>query len=81
MGAIKRHVNNKPVRAYAQIDDLISTAMNQNFVPVIDDRDCFVGIVTRKRILDYCLMEMEKLEKEARSQKHPLFGPLCLAEI
>lgn len=66
MDAVKRHVKNKPVRADAQITDLLDTAMNQNFVPVIDDRDCFVGIVTRKRILDYCLSEMEKLRHESK---------------
>lgn len=58
MDAVERHICNKPVRADAQIDDLMKTALHQNFVPVIDDRDCFVGIVTRQRILDYCLSEM-----------------------
>ena len=83
MDAVKRHVKNKPVRADAQMTDLLDTAMNQNFVPVIDDRDCFVGIVTRKRILDYCLSEMEKLrgENTAKSRKHQrLSGAALLAK-
>lgn len=61
MDSIVRHVQNKPVRADAQIYHLLDMALNQNFVPVIDDRDCFVGIVTRKRVLDYCLSEMRKV--------------------
>ena len=28
-------------------------AMNQNFVPVTDDRGLFIGIVTRRDILQY----------------------------
>lgn len=69
MDSVQRHVMNKPVRADAQITDLLNTAMNQNFVPVIDDRNCFVGIVTRKRILDYCLSEMEKIPSKSKLQK------------
>ena len=61
MDSVVRHVQNKPVRADAQIYDLLDMALNQNFVPVIDDRDCFVGIVTRKRVLDFCLSEMREL--------------------
>jgi predicted transcriptional regulator len=29
-------------------------SMNQNFVPVIDDRDVFIGIVTRSDIIQVC---------------------------
>lgn len=43
-----------PVKVDAHIEDLILMAAGQNFVPVIDDSDCFIGIVTRSRILQYC---------------------------
>ena len=68
MDLVKRHICNKPVRAEAQIYDLMHTALHQNFVPVIDDRDCFVGIVTRQRILDYCLNELEHGQKDSQKQ-------------
>ena len=32
---------------------LIEQAMKQNFVPVIDDRNVFIGIVTRRDIIKY----------------------------
>lgn len=35
------------------IDQLIVKASNENFVPVIDDYGLFIGIVTRKTLLDY----------------------------
>ena len=37
-----------------RVEDLISVAAEQNFVPVIDDKNDFIGIVTRSRILRYC---------------------------
>lgn len=51
---IARGKHIKPVYVYATIEDLILMSMNQNFVPVIDDRNIFIGIVTRKDILQYC---------------------------
>ena len=44
-----------PVRVDTRVEDLISVAADQNFVPVIDDKGAFIGIVTRSRILKYCL--------------------------
>ncbi len=37
----------------AKIQDLILKATNQNFVPVVDDEGMFIGIVTRKEIINY----------------------------
>ncbi|MDQ8736518.1 CBS domain-containing protein [Paenibacillus sp. LHD-38] len=47
-------MNNKTVRIDANMDDLISLAKVQNFVPVVDDRNRFIGIVRRSEIIDYC---------------------------
>ena len=53
-----RHINrkrdNEPVNVNCNIEDLVITSMNQNFVPVIDDKGIFIGIVTRKSIIEYC---------------------------
>ena len=46
-------MNNEPVSADTSMVELISVALNQNFVPVIDDRGVFIGIVTRKEIMRY----------------------------
>ena len=42
-----------PVRITVTMEDLMTSAMNQNFVPVVDDLDSFIGIVTRKDIIRY----------------------------
>lgn len=44
----------QPVKVDTRVEDLISVAAEQNFVPVIDDKNAFIGIVTRSRILRYC---------------------------
>ena len=35
------------------MENLLERAKNQNFVPVIDDRNVFIGIVTRSDIIKY----------------------------
>ena len=49
---VNRRKDNKPVYIDANIEDLISTSMNQNFVPVIDDKDTFIGIIKRRDIIE-----------------------------
>ena len=51
--AIRRRCDNLPVKADADMEDLILKALNQNIVPVLDDQKCFIGIITRKDIIKY----------------------------
>ena len=44
---------NAPVRINTTMEELLSKAVEQNFVPVIDDFGAFVGIITRKAIIKY----------------------------
>ena len=41
-----------PVYVYATIDEMIERASNQNYVPVVDDRNVFIGIITRRDIIN-----------------------------
>lgn len=43
----------------SDMEDLISRAMAQNFVPVVDDQNKFIGIVTRKDIIGYCYKKLK----------------------
>lgn len=49
---VLRFNRNPPVRIDTKPSDLIERAAEQNFIPVIDDRECFIGIVTRKAIIE-----------------------------
>ena len=50
---ILRTDHNPSVNVNASIEDLLLMAMNQNFVPVMDDTGTFIGIVTRRDIMQY----------------------------
>lgn len=56
---IPRRVHYLPVTAKSNMEDLIDRALNQNFVPVVDDRGYFIGIITRKDIIKYYYQKSE----------------------
>lgn len=39
------------VKVDADVEELVNLITEQNFVPVVDDRNILMGIVTRKRVL------------------------------
>lgn len=50
---IMRSGFNPAVRIDVAMEELLSRAVNQNFIPVTDDRGTFIGIVTRQDIIKY----------------------------
>jgi len=50
---VKRNRDNEPVNVDVDMEDLINKSMNQNFVPVIDGGQHFIGIIKRKDIIQY----------------------------
>ena len=55
---ISRRRDNVPVRVSTTMQELLGRASEQNFVPVIDDKNTFIGIVTRRAIMRYCQQAM-----------------------
>ena len=53
------------VSAGSDMEDLIQKAMNQNFVPVVDDGGKFIGIITRRSIIEYCYEKLKKMDKNS----------------
>ena len=50
---IFRKGKNPSVRITATMDEMLMRAMDQNFIPVVDDRNYFIGIITRRDIMRY----------------------------
>lgn len=43
----------KPLYHNSDIQDMIEGVHEHNFIPVVDDRGCFIGIVLRRDVLDF----------------------------
>lgn len=66
---ILRREKNPPVHITATVEELLMRSMNQNFIPVIDDADTFIGIVTRKDIIKYFFEQNENIRQAVLQEK------------
>ena len=60
---IARRLDYQCVTAESNMEDLIGKAMEQNFVPVVDDQEHFIGIITRRDIIGYYSDKMKECDK------------------
>lgn len=49
---VERSREIKSINIFASKKELVPLLMDQNFVPVVDDRNKFIGIITRKQIMN-----------------------------
>lgn len=59
---VESHRYCKPMHAECQMEDLIAKVREQNFVPIIVADGIFIGIVTRKDIIDYLYSKVDNIE-------------------
>ncbi|MFS0722548.1 CBS domain-containing protein [Paenibacillus sp. 1P07SE] len=50
---MRKRVFNESVVIDAHMEDMLTLAADQNFVPVTDDKGVFLGIIRRKDIIEY----------------------------
>lgn len=55
---ISHRLDNVPVPVSTSMYTLVERASKQNFVPVVDDKDTFIGIITRSAIIKYCQQQL-----------------------
>lgn len=67
--SIPRRATYKAVHADSDMEDLLDRAINQNYVPVVDDQGSFIGIITRKEIIKYCYKELKRLTADSSDSK------------
>ena len=58
--SVKIKKNVKSIKIYSNIEDLLELILEQNFVPVVDDMNHFIGIITRKAVLTYVYKHIKK---------------------
>ncbi len=54
---------NPPVSITAKIDELLLRVLGSNFIPIVDDRGDFIGIVTRSVVIKYFYENSLSLEE------------------
>ena len=54
----------KPLYHSASVSELIENVKEHNFVPVVDDRGCFIGIVLRRDVLNFLLEYYDSKEEK-----------------
>ncbi|MBQ8670475.1 MAG: CBS domain-containing protein [Oscillospiraceae bacterium] len=65
---VARRSDYKAVCVTTSIEELLDAALNENFVPVVDDRGVFIGIVTRKRIMQYYADKVDQREHRSNDR-------------
>ena len=55
---IAHRMDNTPVTVDAPMEALLERASKQNFIPVVDDKNTFIGIVTRRAIIKFCRQQL-----------------------
>ncbi len=60
---IMRGAASAPLYHNSSMDDLIERVKEHNFVPVVDDRGCFVGLILRRDILNFLFNQYCNNEK------------------
>ena len=63
VGEIIHRDSSLPVHHDASMDELIEKVKEHNFVPAVDDRGCFVGLILRRDILNFLFNHYVKNEK------------------
>ncbi len=44
------------------VDELVEKVKEHNFVPVVDDRGCFIGIILRRDVLNFLFEQYQKIQ-------------------
>lgn len=52
---IKRYRDYISLNINSSLDDIYKLIIQQNFIPVVDDRNVFIGIIKRKDVLNHIL--------------------------
>jgi CBS domain-containing protein len=71
LSEVSRRLAVHPISVHADIEELLSLALDQNFVPVVDDREVFIGIVRRRTILLALQKGLGKRVKRIAGNRRP----------
>ena len=50
---IERYRSYEAIRIDASFDEVYEASLSQNFIPIVDDRNIFIGLIRRKEVMMY----------------------------
>jgi CBS domain-containing protein len=53
MRRVPRDKDYKAISVLAPVDDVLTLAIQQNYIPVVDDQQIFIGIIRRQSVIRY----------------------------
>jgi CBS domain-containing protein len=62
IGVVPKYRQYKSMGIDYEMEDLIQLSIAQNFVPIVDSDGIFIGIVTRKDIINYLYNKVKEKE-------------------
>ena len=63
--SIKRYRSYEPLSINDSLINIFSLSLDQNFIPLVDDRGLYIGIIKRKEIIEYLFeKKMEICDEE-----------------
>lgn len=63
--SVKIKRKTKAIKVYQSMENLMEVAKTQNFVPVVDDSNHFIGMVTRGAIISYFETKLKEYENKS----------------
>ena len=57
INTIEKYRTYKAITIDSEMDEVLQLSMNQNFIPIIDDRGMYIGIIKRKDIIKCYISE------------------------
>ena len=62
----------KPLYHTATIEEMIDRVGEHNFVSVVDDRGCFIGMILRRDVLNFLSKYYKNAEKEKKTEEEAI---------
>ena len=62
LGSIVRRDFSPALQIDADSEQVVTSMLNQNFVPIVDGRNALCGILTRKRLIEFLAQARDKKE-------------------
>ena len=62
---IEKYRSYAPVKVDASFEEIYEASLIQNFIPIVDDRNVFIGLIRRKEVVSYIKKMVDECKGES----------------